>query len=170
MSLKYAILGLLNHSPMTGYCLKANFDGPMQGFWSVSYGGLYPALHKMEKAGLIAIEELKDSRRKKLYHLTPKGKKELKRWFDEKTSRPVTKDEYLLKLFLSNELKNPDRIQLLQEYLQLKIHTLRRLQDFVDQKDSLLFHSGNKILLSYSLKALKSEIEILKEIIAEESE
>lgn len=168
MSLKYAILGLLSHAPMTGYCLKANFDGPMYGFWSVSYGGLYPALHKMSAAGLIEVEELKDARKQKRYHLTTKGQVELKKWFAEKTATPITKDEYLLKLFLSRELNNRERIHLLQEYVEIKRDNLQQLQDFADQKDTLLFHSGNKILLSYSLKTLESEIEILKELIAKE--
>ena len=170
MSLKNAILGLLNYSPMTGYCIKSNIDGPMAGFWSVSYGSLYPALQKMTTEGLIGIEELNDSRKQKLYHITTRGKEELKSWFSQKTSPTLAKNEYLLKTFLSIDLCPRDRIQILREYVQSKINNLQQLQEFSNQRDRLILHRGNEILLNYSSRALKSEINILKEIIEEEGE
>jgi DNA-binding PadR family transcriptional regulator len=55
--LEFAILGLLNQSPMHGYELRKQLAAVLGGLRSVSYGSLYPALKRMRAAGLIATEE-----------------------------------------------------------------------------------------------------------------
>lgn len=53
--LELAILGLLKEQPLHGYELKKRV-GEMLGFlWGVSYGSLYPALARLEKAGAIEV-------------------------------------------------------------------------------------------------------------------
>jgi DNA-binding PadR family transcriptional regulator len=52
--LELAVLGLLKEQPLHGYELKKRL-GEMLGFlWGVSYGSLYPALRRLERAGAIA--------------------------------------------------------------------------------------------------------------------
>jgi len=67
--LDLAILGLLNDGPRHGYELRralADF-----GFWSVSFGSLYPALRRLERNGY--IEAAGESGRRKSYRLTDSG-------------------------------------------------------------------------------------------------
>ena len=49
MSLENALLGLLNHRPMTGYDLKRIFDDPMEFFWVAQMSQIYRELNKLEK-------------------------------------------------------------------------------------------------------------------------
>ena len=42
MSLKHALLGLLNYRPMTGYDLKQRFDHSISHFWSANLSQIYP--------------------------------------------------------------------------------------------------------------------------------
>lgn len=52
--LELAILGLLLESPMHGYELRKRLTGLLGAFRAFSYGSLYPALRRMQLAGVIA--------------------------------------------------------------------------------------------------------------------
>lgn len=51
--LELAILGLLKEVPLHGYELKKRLNDSLGHFFGVSYGSLYPALARLEKAGAI---------------------------------------------------------------------------------------------------------------------
>jgi len=51
--LELAILGLLKEQPLHGYELKKRLGETLGILWGVSYGSLYPALRRLERAGAI---------------------------------------------------------------------------------------------------------------------
>jgi DNA-binding PadR family transcriptional regulator len=51
--LELAILGLLKEQPLHGYELKKRLGDTLGFLWGVSYGSLYPALRRLERAGAI---------------------------------------------------------------------------------------------------------------------
>lgn len=53
--LELAILGLLKDQPLHGYELKKRLGETLGFLWGVSYGSLYPALRRLERAGAIEI-------------------------------------------------------------------------------------------------------------------
>ncbi len=53
--LELAILGLLKEQPLHGYELKKRLGDTLGFLWGVSYGSLYPALRRLERAGAIEI-------------------------------------------------------------------------------------------------------------------
>lgn len=89
-SLGYAVLGLLQ-KPSSGYDLRKVFSSTSMKTYSDSPGAIYPALNRLERAGLIrgAIEEGSGLRRRQIFRLTPKGLSELKKWI----TRPVTRED-----------------------------------------------------------------------------
>ena len=89
-SLGYALLGLLQ-KPSSGYDLRKVFSSTSMKTYSDSPGAIYPALARLEKAGLIrgTIEEGSGLRRRQIFRLTPKGHSELKQWI----TRPVTRED-----------------------------------------------------------------------------
>jgi DNA-binding PadR family transcriptional regulator len=85
--LEFAILGLLQQSAMHGYELRKQLAQVLGGMRSISYGSLYPALRRMQAAGLIASDEpvprtklpadapaLTGRRGKVVYRITAEGK------------------------------------------------------------------------------------------------
>lgn len=85
-TLDLALLGLLADAPMHGYELRARLIELLGTVRSYSYGSLYPALKRLEAAGLIAVEEpmtdpdavpLTSKRRRLTYHITAPGKDHL---------------------------------------------------------------------------------------------
>jgi DNA-binding PadR family transcriptional regulator len=85
--LEFAILGLLQQSPMHGYELRKELAQILGGLRSISFGSLYPALKRLHAAGLIATEDpdpgallpadappLTGRRGKVVYRITAEGK------------------------------------------------------------------------------------------------
>ena len=56
--LELAVLGLLAEQPRHGYELKKRLSETLGSLWGISFGSLYPALRRLERAG--AIEEIDD--------------------------------------------------------------------------------------------------------------
>jgi DNA-binding PadR family transcriptional regulator len=67
----YAVL-LLNHKPMHGYEIIMEIGDKIGR--KISAGQIYPFLQSMQKNGYL-VHGKPEEREKKLYHLTPKGKK-----------------------------------------------------------------------------------------------
>jgi len=51
------VLGLLDEAPMHGYELRKRLFTVLGAFRALSYGSLYPCLHELQAAGLIAAEQ-----------------------------------------------------------------------------------------------------------------
>jgi DNA-binding PadR family transcriptional regulator len=90
-SLGYALLGLLQPKPASGYDLRRIFATTSMKTYSDSPGAIYPALQRLEKQGLIrgVIEDGAGLRRRQVFRLTPKGLAELQRWI----KLPITRDD-----------------------------------------------------------------------------
>ena len=78
-SLGYALMGLINGEPKTGYALRKVFETTPMGTYSSSPGSIYPALAALERLGLVETRG-GDTRGKGLYHLTPAGDAALQAW------------------------------------------------------------------------------------------
>ena len=85
--LEFAILGVLQQSSMHGYELRKELAQLLGGLRSISYGSLYPALRRMQAAGLVTTDEpgrhdllpadapaLTGRRGKVVYTITAEGK------------------------------------------------------------------------------------------------
>ncbi len=53
--LELAILGVLEEQPLHGYELKKRLGDMLGSFWGVSFGSLYPALRRLERAEAIEV-------------------------------------------------------------------------------------------------------------------
>jgi len=80
-SVRALVLSLLTEQPMYGYQLCKALQRRSQGYFEFKEGTLYPALHRMERDGLLRgqwqVVEAGPSR--KYYHLTERGREELTR-------------------------------------------------------------------------------------------
>jgi DNA-binding PadR family transcriptional regulator len=69
------LLCLLEQQPMYGYQIVKELEVRSQGYFKFKEGTLYPALHRMEKAGLITgkWQMLPNGRQRRYYYITAKG-------------------------------------------------------------------------------------------------
>lgn len=83
MSLRHAILGILDYRPLHGYELKRVLEKGISSFWPVNLGAIYPNLHALETEGLVGhhTESTAEGRPdRKVYTITETGREELARW------------------------------------------------------------------------------------------
>ena len=127
MSLKHAMLGFLCVEDMNGYQLKKHFDESISQFWSASISQIYPTLNDMLGAGLIIIGNSgeDDSRGSKIYHITEKGKEELRQWLIAPAKREPFRSEMLVKLYFSANIDSETVMGRLSEQ---KIEAEKRLK------------------------------------------
>ncbi len=73
------ILSLLTEEPMYGYQIAQELASRSEGYFEMQEGLLYPALHQMEKDGLLRSEwhNAAETRRRKYYFVTDEGYKVL---------------------------------------------------------------------------------------------
>jgi PadR family transcriptional regulator PadR len=69
------LLSLVNQQPMYGYQIMRELDGRSQGYFKFKEGTLYPALHRLEKAGLLQgnWQTIASGRQRRYYSITEKG-------------------------------------------------------------------------------------------------
>lgn len=93
MSLRHAILGILEYQPLHGYRLKRVLAEGVSTFWPVNLPAIYPSLRRLEDEGLVAhqVEPTPDGRPdRKVFTITNRGREELARWRRLAPDGPVT--------------------------------------------------------------------------------
>ncbi len=119
-TLKYAILGLLNRQPMTGYDIGKDFNFQLAEFWSAKHSQIYPELKKLVEEKLIVydIEISGDVLEKKVYKITEKGKQDFLKWLKkDEPMEPTPKNIFRLRMYFSNNLDLDIRMDLLEHQL-----------------------------------------------------
>ena len=178
--LEYAILGLLGDGPLHGYELRKRLALVLGPFRPLSFGSLYPALHRIAARGLIigaavtaAIETaappLSARRARVVYALTGDGKEAFAAWVNE-TGPEAWDDEGFathLAFFSRTEVRARVRI----------LHGRRsRLEDRVALLRESMTRSRERVdgytlqLQKHGLESAEREVRWLNELIeAEES-
>jgi len=84
VSLRHALLALLNINPQTGYDLAQRFSASIEYVWRASHSQIYPELRRLEGEGLIEATEVGRGSRatKREYGLTAAGCAALEEWID----------------------------------------------------------------------------------------
>ncbi len=103
---KYAILGVLNIRPASGYDIKKFCDQSINHFWNENYGHIYPVLKQMEGDGWISrkVDATGNRPNKNVFSVTPEGKKVLLEWLKTPPDTPQARYEFLLKVFFSDQI------------------------------------------------------------------
>ena len=133
MSIKYAILGLLNYSDMHGYRIKEHIEKNFGHMWSINFGQIYPSLKELNKDGLIHMLEVAPSENggphKKLYSITPKGKDKFSQWLAAPPQKPMLiRDPFLLKFAFFGFGADEQSIKIMDEQIENFEAQLKRRQ------------------------------------------
>ena len=70
------LLCLISQQPMYGYQIIRELEGRSEGYFKFKEGTLYPALHRLERTGLVRgrWQLLPGGRQRRYYHITEKGR------------------------------------------------------------------------------------------------
>jgi DNA-binding PadR family transcriptional regulator len=72
------VLAVIAGEPKHGYAVIEALKMRSQGRLDLPEGTVYPALHRLERNGLLCSEWLETGRRRRVYRLTAKGERELR--------------------------------------------------------------------------------------------
>ena len=132
----YAILGILNITPSTGYDIKKYCDTVLSGFWNENFGHIYPTLKKMHEDGTIEIDSDVATEKKIRYKITALGKQELEKWMLEETELQPVRSEFMLKLIFSSNQPVETVQHMLLEYKEIHEKKLQKYLSMQSELDS----------------------------------
>ncbi|MEV5000578.1 PadR family transcriptional regulator [Nocardioides sp. LML1-1-1.1] len=131
MSVKHALLALLEHQPMYGYQLRAEFEQRTGTTWPLNVGQVYTTLTRLERDGLAAAEG-EDAEGHQVYRITEAGRDEVAAWFTTPVARTQPpRDELAIKLALAVTVPGVDVGTVIQ---QQRSATMAALQDYTRLK------------------------------------
>ncbi len=166
--LELAVLGMLTDQPEHGYVLKRRLGETLGPLWGVSFGSLYPALRRLERAG--AIEEVEDDapasettrRTRKAYRITELGEER----FAQLLAGEVADDDraFALKLSLFRYLGPSTRLALLERrHAQLTQRLSRERKPPIRTIDQY-----TRALVEHRVSSIEHDLEWIDELIAQE--
>lgn len=101
MSVRLAILALLEEGPRHGYQLKTEFDARTGGAWPLNVGQVYTTLDRLERDGLVVpVEGRSSARNQQAFAITDTGRKTLDGWLMSGTPGEVPRDDLLVKVLV----------------------------------------------------------------------
>ncbi|HEY8892552.1 MAG TPA: PadR family transcriptional regulator [Clostridium sp.] len=173
--LKYAILGLINRKPLTGYDIAKEFNNGLVDFWYAKHSQIYPELKKLTDEDLLSYEIIIQGEKleKKLYTITEKGKTCLQKWLaKDEPLEPTPKDIFRLKAYFCDEMDNDTLLRQFQSGLNKHSYKLQYLEKCMEEllkKKAVLKVSspnfGDYIVLNGAIMREKAYINWLEDCI-----
>ena len=179
--LELAVLGVLHRTPMHGYELRKQITNVLGLFRALSYGSLYPCLHELLAAGLIAEEHDEAEparttaagrprpgrRAMKVYRLTADGKERLQELLREGGPAAWDDDGFGVHFAFFGQTRADVRLRILEgrrSRLEERMESIRaaltRTRERVDSYTLELHRHG--------LESVEREVRWLNELIASE--
>ncbi len=131
MSVRNALLALLEQGPRYGYQLRAEFEHHTGGTWPLNVGQVYTTLARLERDGLVEGRG-EDGEGHVVYAVTDAGRQEVTEWFTSPVARTQPpRDELAIKLALAVTVPGVDVGAVIQ---QQRSATMTALQDYTRLK------------------------------------
>ena len=143
MSLKHAILTLLETEEGSGYDLLKRFKARLGFFWNASHQQIYSQLKTLNQDGLIdcTLEPQQGKPDRKVYHMTQAGHNALIEWLEKPVKTDRVNDALLVKMYAGHLIDK----QQMQLELTEHINTHQRmLETFLSLEQEYLALSKTK--------------------------
>lgn len=158
MSIRQALLALLEHESMNGYQLRQEFEARTGGTWPLNIGQAYTTLQRLQRDGLVEPVTAPDDDSPERFHLTDAGIAEARAWWTSPVERGApARDELAIKLALAVTLPGVDVEAVVQTQ---RTETMRSLQDYTRLKRrAKTSQAGNDLAWSLVLDSLVFQAE-----------
>lgn len=106
MDVKTLCLGVLTEGEKTGYEIKQCFEGAFSHFFGAGFGSIYPALADLTRQGLVTCTSIEQDKRpdKKVYRITPEGRRVLVDELMTTPPRHKVRSEFLVLMYFAHLL------------------------------------------------------------------
>ena len=133
---RFVILGMLSHTPLTGYQIYKWIEHEYSHFWQASFGQIYPTLKQLAGAGLVKNAETaqsKNGRGQIVYSITNAGREALREWLRKEPAVERLRCEILLKVSFGDQTE-PEVL-------------LRHLDDFISRNEAALAEMNDALAM-----------------------
>ncbi|MCA1712939.1 MAG: PadR family transcriptional regulator [Actinobacteria bacterium] len=155
MSVKHALLALLEEGPRYGYELKSGFESRTGATWPLNVGQVYTTLNRLERDGLVERDG-DNANGQALYRRTAAGARETSDWWSAPVDREVpARDELAIKIALAVGTPGVDARDVLQRQ---RTATVRALQAHTRKKNAVSDDTAVGLLLDALIFAAEAEV------------
>lgn len=160
MDVRTLCLGVLSMGDASGYEIKKKLEGPFRYFYDASFGSIYPALTRLQSAGLVIGTAQAQEKRpdKKVYSLTTEGRLALVRDLSQDPAPDRLRSEFIVAMRFAHLLP-PRRVA---EMIDARLVDLRETIGCLEQVDRGAAPTL-EFLLGYALAVYRSEVAYLGE-------
>ena len=130
MSLENVLLALLADRSSSGYDLKKRIDRELDPLWTAELSQIYPSLARLRRAGFASKKAVGPDRGpgRNVHRITPRGRRELDRWWKEPMRPPDFRDESMLRLLAAECGGGPEFSRALESYDRALSDEMQRLR------------------------------------------
>lgn len=166
----YAVLGLLEKEPRSGYDLSAFADRSVAYFWPISRTLVYRELARLERLGLVRGTAVAQERlpNKRLFSISDQGRVVLDQWLAEPIFEETRfRSGFLLKFFFGMRVPSHRLIQLLDDYRSSLEQELEMLTGIAQRLADDRSKRFGRLAAVYGIRSAEARLEWLGEVEAE---
>ena len=164
--LDFAILGLLMERPRHGYEIKRALA--QLGFWTVSFGSLYPALRRLDKSA--SIEAAEGTGRRKAYAITDEGRELFAALLAADPDASETDRAFQIRLAFLSQLPQNDRSRVLEHRRTKVAAQLKSAREIlIEARSSTEQPDRYRLaLMEHAMRSIEADVAWLDGLIASE--
>lgn len=174
--LDHTVLGVLSDGPLHGYELRKRLTAILGPFRALSFGSLYPCLHRLTDAGLIEQIDMVDrddiagvaTRRARIvYALSPEGKEAFAAWVADTGPESWEDEAFAARLAFFSRTEAAVRLRILEGRRARLEERLSSLQASIDRTNQRMDAYAER-LQRHGIEGAEREVGWLEELIATE--
>ena len=132
MSIRHALLALLDDGPKYGLQLRQEFELRTGEVWPLNVGQVYTTLQRLERDGLVKASPANDEGPQRGYEITADGRAELVSWLETPAEEgQPPRDELLIKVLVAVGVQGVDVSEVVQVH---RRHLLQLMQRYTSVK------------------------------------
>jgi DNA-binding PadR family transcriptional regulator len=159
--MRMPLLALLAKEPAHGYELKTQLEQIFgEAYPSPNIGQIYVTLQRLERDGLVRSQDVVQATRpnKRVYELTEAGREALVTWMDRASEGPRVRDDFFMKLALSQLAGSSDRLGLINRQRRHYLGQMRSLSVLATAADRRI----PRLLIEGAMLHLQADLDWLQ--------
>ena len=174
--LDHTVLGVLSDGPLHGYELRKRLTAILGPFRALSFGSLYPCLHRLTDSGLIEqidavgreeIVGVSTKRARIVYALTGEGKEAFEAWVADAGPEAWEDEAFAARMAFFSRTNAEVRLRILEGRRTRLEERLRALQDSLDRTNERMDLYAEQ-LQQHGIEGAEREVSWLEDLISTE--
>jgi DNA-binding PadR family transcriptional regulator len=127
MSIRHALLALLDEGPKYGLQLREEFESSTGEVWPLNVGQVYTTLNRLERDGLVECENSVHDDRQRDYRISDQGRIELSDWLRTPPDLSLPpRDELVIKILVATRMSDVDVREIIQVHRRAMVELMQQ--------------------------------------------